>query len=205
MLNYTSVIDVLGTISFAVSGTSVAMQKKLDIFGIVIIAFITSIGGGTLRDLLLGDTPVAWLRDSTTINVILVSALATVWFGTYIRKMNITLFLFDAMGLGLFTFIGINKGLEHHLSAGISVALGTLTGCFGGVIRDVLLNEIPLVFRKEIYASTCIAGGLVYFYLTKGINVHNETAQVCGMLSIVLLRIIVVRYKLQLPSLYKNN
>lgn len=198
------IVEILGTFSFAVSGTSVAMKKKLDIFGILIISFVTSIGGGTLRDIMLGNTPVAWLRDATTINVILLSTIGTVLFGKFISKLNVSLFLFDSLGLGLFTFIGIQKGMDMHFSNGVCVAIGMLSGCFGGVIRDTLLNEIPLVFRKEIYASTCILGGAVYFLL-HALKVDNQLSQTIGIATIVLLRIIVVRFNLSLPNMYKSS
>jgi uncharacterized membrane protein YeiH len=198
------IVEILGTFSFAVSGTSVAMKKKLDIFGILIISFVTSIGGGTLRDIMLGNTPVAWLRDATTINVILASTIGTVLFGKFISKLNVSLFLFDNLGLGLFTFIGIQKGMDMHFSNGVCVAIGMLSGCFGGVIRDTLLNEIPLVFRKEIYASTCILGGAVYFLL-HALKVDNQLSQMIGIAIIVLLRIIVVRFNLSLPNMYKSS
>ena len=180
------------------------MRKKLDIFGVLIIAFVTSIGGGTLRDLLIGSTPVGWLRNGTTINVILIATLGTVFFGTFIKKFNHTLFIFDSLGLGLFTIIGIQKGMELNFSPGICIALGTMTGCFGGVARDILINEIPLIFRKEIYASACIAGGIV-FYLLHLSNIGFVVAQLICIAVIVTIRIIAVKYKLSLPSLYKNN
>jgi len=202
--SYMHIVEILGTFSFAVSGTSVAMKKKLDIFGILIISFVTSIGGGTLRDIMLGNTPVAWLRDATTINVILASTIGTVLFGKFISKLNVSLFLFDSLGLGLFTFIGIQKGMDMHFSNGVCVAIGMLSGCFGGVIRDTLLNEIPLFFRKEIYASTCILGGAVYFLL-HALKVDNQLSQTIGIATIVLLRIIVVRFNLSLPNMYKSS
>ena len=199
-----NIIDILGTFSFAVSGTSAALRKKLDIFGILIIAFVTSIGGGTLRDVLIGNTPVGWLRNATTINVILIATLGTLVFKTFIKKFNYTLFLFDSLGLGLFTIIGIQKGIELHFSPGICVALGTVTGCFGGVTRDILLNEIPVIFREEIYASACIAGGSI-FYLLFYLQMQDAFAQAIGITIIVLIRIVVVRYNLSLPDFYDRN
>ena len=125
-------------------------------------------------------------------------------FGKFISKLNVSLFLFDSLGLGLFTFIGIQKGMDMHFSNGVCVAIGMLNGCFGGVIRDTLLNEIPLVFRKEIYASTCILGGAVYFLL-HALKVDNQLSQTIGIATIVLLRIIVVRFNLSLPNMYKSS
>lgn len=203
-LQFFEIIDILGTLAFAISGTSAAMNKKLDIFGIIIIAFITSIGGGTLRDIHFGATPVGWLKNITIINTILMGTILTILFGTYLKKMNYTLFLFDALGLGLSTLIGIQKGIDLHFVPGICIALGTVTGCFGGVIRDILLNEIPLVFRKEIYALVCVGGGLVY-YLFIYLNIENKLAQIISMIFIVLARIIIVKYELALPSIYKGK
>jgi uncharacterized membrane protein YeiH len=203
-LNFFEIIDILGTLSFAISGTSAAMRKQLDIFGIIIIAFVTSIGGGTLRDVLIGRVPVAWLQDGKTITVIFVGTVATIVFGTWVKKLNYTLFIFDAMGLGLCTLIGIQKGMDLHFSAGICIALGTMTGCFGGVIRDILLNEIPLIFRKEIYASVCILGGLCYYGLLF-FNIENTVSQVICIVLIVLIRVLVVKYQLSLPSVYVQD
>ena len=196
--NTTEIIEVLGTISFAISGTFAAVQKRLDPFGVLIIAFVTSIGGGTVRDLLLGDTPVAWMRDVNYCLLILVTSILTLFFKHQIKKFKVTLFLFDSLGLGLFTLVGVQKGIVFGLEPGICVALGTITGCFGGIIRDTLLNTIPLIFRKEIYATACIAGGILYFGLLE-MNLKADIAKIIVIAFIVTLRIVVVRYKLALP------
>ncbi len=198
-ISTTDVIEILGTISFAISGTFAAIQKRLDPFGVLIIAFVTSIGGGTVRDLLLGDTPVAWMRDVNYCLLILVTSILTLFFKTQIKRFKITLFLFDSLGLGLFTLVGVQKGIVFGLSPGICVALGTITGCFGGVIRDTLLNTIPLIFRKEIYATACILGGILYFGLLF-LNLKADIAKIIVISFIVAIRIIVVRYKLALPK-----
>jgi uncharacterized membrane protein YeiH len=195
----TYVIEILGTVSFAISGSFAAMQKRLDPFGVLIIAFVTSIGGGTVRDLLLGDTPVAWMRDVNYCLLILITSLLTIFFKTQIKKFKITLFLFDSLGLGLFTLVGVQKGIVFGLDPGICVALGTITGCFGGIIRDTLLNTIPLIFRKEIYATACILGGVLYFALLY-LNLKADFAKIIVIAFIFTLRIIVVRYKLALPK-----
>lgn len=192
-------IEILGTISFAISGSFAAMQRRLDPFGVLIIAFVTSIGGGTVRDLLLGDTPVSWMRDVNYCLLILLSAIATIFFKTHIKKFKVTLFLFDSMGLGLFTILGVQKGISFGLSPGICIALGTITGCFGGIIRDTLLNTIPLIFRKEVYATACILGGLLYFLLLY-FNLKEDIAKVAVIAVIFTFRIVVVRYKLALPK-----
>ena len=195
----TSIIEILGTIAFAISGSFAAMQRRLDPFGVLIIAFVTSIGGGTVRDLLLGDTPVAWMRDVNYCLLILVTSLLTIFFKTQIKKFKVTLFLFDSLGLGLFTIVGVQKGIVFGLEPGICVALGTITGCFGGVIRDTLLNTIPLIFRKEIYATACILGGLLYFGLLS-FNLKTDLAKIIVIAFIFTLRIVVVKYNWTLPK-----
>ncbi len=202
-MSFLSIIDILGTFAFAVSGAFSAMEKKLDPFGVIILSFVTAIGGGTLRDLLIGDTPVGWLRSGTTTIIIIAAGIATMLFGRFLKRFSITLFLFDAFGLGLFTLIGVEKGLELQFSPGICVALGTITGSFGGVTRDVLLNNVPLVFRKEIYASASILGGILYLMLLK-VDMFSPFATIISILFIVVLRIIVVRYKLALPDMYRR-
>jgi uncharacterized membrane protein YeiH len=193
------VIEILGTISFAISGSFAAMQRRLDPFGVLIIAFVTSIGGGTVRDLLLGDTPVKWMRDVNYCFLILLVSMLTIFFKTHIKKFKVTLFLFDSLGLGLFTVLGIQKGIAFGLSPGICIALGTITGCFGGIIRDTLLNTIPLIFRKEVYATACIIGGMLYFGFLY-FNLKTDVAKVLVIAFIFSFRVIVVKYKLTLPK-----
>jgi len=202
--NFLFIIDVLGTFSFAVSGAFLAMQKKLDPFGVLVLSFVTAIGGGTLRDILIGNLPVGWLRNETATIVIFSSAIATMIFGRFLKQFTTTLFLFDALGLGLFTIIGIELGIEKNFSTGICIALGTITACFGGVIRDVLLNDVPLLFRKEIYAMACIAGGLIYFLLSK-INLDENISKTICILLIFAIRVIAVRYKISLPQFYTHK
>lgn len=195
----TQTIEILGTVSFAISGSFAAIQRRLDPFGVLIIAFVTSIGGGTVRDLLLGDTPVKWMRDVNYCFLILLTSILTIFFKRHIKKFKVTLFIFDSLGLGLFTMLGIQKGIAFGLSPGICIALGTITGCFGGVIRDTLLNTIPLIFRKEIYATACIAGGMLYFTLVY-FNLKADIAKLLVIVFIFVLRTVVVRYKLTLPK-----
>ncbi|AEW00450.1 hypothetical protein A4D02_24285 [Niastella koreensis] len=197
-------IEILGTITFAISGVFAAMQKRLDIFGILIISFITSIGGGTLRDVLLGDLPVKWMRDIETPALILVSAICAVLFRHIIKNFQQTLFIFDSLGLGFFTVLGLQKGIRFGLNPGICVVLGTITGCFGGVIRDILLNNIPLIFRREIYATACILGGIIYFILYST-RFPKEWLDVTVMLVVFMIRFLAVKYNLILPDLYKDK
>ncbi len=198
---FLQIINIAGTIAFAVSGAFAAMEKKLDPFGVLIISFVTAIGGGTLRDVLVGNLPVNWLTNTTPLIVIFFSSLATMFFGSYIKHLATALFLFDALGLGLFTIVGVEVGTRFSFNAGICIALGTITACFGGVIRDVLLNKVPLIFQKEIYALACIAGGTVYYFL-KDSSISSDTAKIICILLIFAIRVIAVQYKLMLPRFY---
>jgi uncharacterized membrane protein YeiH len=180
------------------------MEKKLDPFGVLVISFVTALGGGTLRDMLIGNLPVNWLRNETAAIVVLSAAAVTMFFGRYVKHLTTTLFLFDALGLGLFTIIGIELGVELQLSIGMCLGLGTITACFGGVLRDVLLNNIPLLFRKEIYALACIVGGLLYFGLKK-LQLDEDISKTVCILVIFAVRVLAVKWKLSLPVFYKTG
>jgi len=202
-MDFLLTIEILGTFAFAVSGAFAAMERKLDPFGVIIISFVTAIGGGTIRDILIGDLPVSWLMNSTGISVIIVSALASLLFTPTLRKLSNLLLIFDAAGLGLFTLIGIEKGITHNFSPGICIALGTITGSFGGVLRDVLLTNVPMIFQKEIYASVCILGGSVYFLMIY-LSVDIAITQVVVIVLIVTIRLLAVRLKWSLPNSYRK-
>ncbi|GAB4516358.1 MAG: trimeric intracellular cation channel family protein [Allomuricauda sp.] len=196
-------IDILGTIAFAISGVLVAMEKRLDLFGVLIIAFVTAIGGGTLRDLLIGNTPVGWMHDLTYVITIFISVVFAIIFVNKLKYLRKSLFLFDTIGIGLYTMVGVEKGLEAQLLPIMCVFLGTMTACFGGVIRDILCNEIPVIFRKEIYATACILGALSYFLIVQ-LPVKEEFAYIAGILIVIILRLLAVKFKISLPSIYKT-
>src|SRR5687768_10511237 len=202
-LSFDNIMDVIGTFSFALAGSLAAMEKRLDPFGVLIISFVTAIGGGTIRDLLLGDTPVAWLSQNRTVITIFIAYAIALVFASRLKRWFRMLSFFDALGLGFFTLLGIEKGINYGLQPGICIALGTITGCFGGVIRDVLLNNLPLVFRKEIYASASIAGGIVFFLLQQVTN--YEFAYLAGFLIIVCLRLLALKFNWSLPAWYGSK
>lgn len=197
-ISYTFIIELLGTAAFAISGAFSAMEKKLDVFGVMVLAFVTAIGGGTIRDILIGNVPVMWLRGLTTPLTILAAVCAAMLFRGAFKNLPKTLLLFDSLGLGLFTVTGIQTGLAAGIHPAMCVALGTITGCFGGVIRDLLLREIPVLFRKEFYATACIAGGSLYLLLLGWVAV--PVAQTGAIICICVLRILAVRYNWRLPS-----
>lgn len=199
--NFTFAIEILGTIAFAMSGSFAAMQKRLDPFGVLIIAFVTSVGGGTVRDLLL-DVPVFWMHDMVMCSVIFITCLVSMIFKSLEKKFRVTMFLFDSFGLGLFTIIGIQKGMNADLHPLICITLGTITGCVGGISRDILLNRIPLIFRKEIYATACIVGGGIFLILVKYTTLTYSFVLVFTILMIVAIRTLAVKYHWQIPKFY---
>jgi len=199
-----AIIDILGTIAFAISGVLVAMDKKLDAFGVFIIAFVTAVGGGTLRDLLIGIRPVGWLNAPMHLLIIVITVLLAIIFVKQLKYIRKSLFLFDTIGIGLYTMVGIEKGLAADLPIVMCIALGTITACFGGVIRDILCNEIPVIFRKEIYATVCILGGLVYFLLIQ-FPIQNTIAYSMAIVTIIIMRILAVRFKISLPNIYRKE
>ena len=178
------------------------MDKKLDIFGVFIIAFVTAVGGGTLRDLLIGNTPVVWMRDYVYVLVIIATVILAVFFRNQLKYLRTSLFLFDTIGIGLYTMVGIEKGLSAGMLPLMCIALGTMTASFGGVIRDILCNEIPVIFRKEIYATACIIGGVSYFLLRK-LPFNNEYAYAAAILVVIAIRILAVKFRITLPNVYR--
>ncbi|MCL6294327.1 trimeric intracellular cation channel family protein [Jejuia spongiicola] len=196
-------IDILGTIAFAISGVLIAINKKMDLFGILIIAFVTAVGGGTLRDLLIGETPVSWMKDMTFTYTIIASAIFAIIFRSKINYLRTSLFLFDTIGIGLYTVVGIDKGINAGLHPIICIALGTMTASFGGVIRDILCNEIPVIFRKEIYATACILGGITYFLLSE-LPIENNWVFIIAGIVVILTRLLAVKFKIALPTIYKS-
>ncbi len=196
-------IDILGTVAFAISGVLVAMEKKLDLFGVLIIAFVTAVGGGTLRDLLIGNTPVGWMTTPVYIITISITVITAILFVNKLKHFRKSLFLFDTIGIGLYTMVGVEKGLNVGLSPVMCIILGTITASFGGVIRDILCNEIPVIFRKEVYATICILGGIIYFVLIQ-FPFDKTYAYVAAILSIIIMRLLAVRFKISLPNIYKN-
>lgn len=195
-------VDILGTIAFAISGVLVAMNKRMDIFGIIIIAFVTAIGGGTLRDILTGQTPVSWMLDITYTYAIIGASIFAIVLKNKINYLRTSLFLFDTIGIGLYTVVGLEKGLVIGLHPILCIALGTVTACFGGVIRDMLCNEIPVIFRKEIYATACLLGGASYFLFS---NFFGEqlTFVIAGSI-VIAIRLLAVKFKIALPNIYRS-
>jgi uncharacterized membrane protein YeiH len=196
---FTTLLDLIGTFVFAISGIRLASGKQVDWFGAYLIGLVTAIGGGTARDLLLDVTPF-WMLDSKYFLITGVALLATLLFKEKLFKWPNTLFLFDTIGLGLFTIVGISKSIEVHLPFWVCIAMGTITGSIGGVVRDVLLNEVPLLLRKDIYALACVAGGVVYFACIH-FNLSTSLTELIAALVVMLVRIIALKFHIHLPVL----
>lgn len=199
-MDFIFILDILGVTAFSISGVLTAMRKELDVFGILIIAFVTSVGGGTVRDVLI-NTDVTWLTDMTYVYVILISTILAIIFRKKINYLRKSLFLFDTLGIGLYTVVGIEKGLSADLPALVCIAFGTMSACFGGVIRDILCNDIPVIFHKEIYATACILGGFSYFALTY-FNLPQDLIFIISGSVVIAVRISAVVFKIQLPRVY---
>lgn len=196
---FTTLLNLLGTFAFAVSGIRLASGKQIDWLGAYIIGLATAIGGGTIRDLLLGVTPF-WMLDSKYFITTGVALLATLVFKEKLFRWKNTILMFDAIGLGLFTVVGISKSIEAGLPMWVCIVMGTITGALGGVIRDVLLNEVPLLLRKDIYALACVAGGVVYFVCIY-LNLSKNLTELIAALIVIFVRVIALKFHIQLPVL----
>ena len=199
-MEFIYVLDILGTFAFAVSGALVASDKKFDLFGVVIIAFVTAVGGGMLRDLLIDAHPINWIGDLNYMYTIFLAVIFTFLFKSKIAHLSKTMFLFDTVGLSVFTLLGLEKGLSFNLNPIIALIMGMISAVFGGVLRDVLTNKIPLIFEKEIYASACLVGGISYLLLTY-FNMTENVIFIFSASIIVIIRVIAVKFKLQLPKI----
>jgi uncharacterized membrane protein YeiH len=197
------VIDILGTFAFAVSGALVALDKKFDIFGVIIIAFITAVGGGMLRDVLINAHPINWIGDLNYLYTIFTAVIFTFLFKSKIAYLSKTLFLFDTIGISVFTLLGLQKGLSYELHPLVALIMGMISAVFGGVLRDVLTAKVPLIFEKEIYASACLAGGIIYLILNY-FRIEENTNFIISAAVVVTIRAIVVRFHLELPKINRD-
>ena len=193
------IIEFIGTFAFAISGVRLSSTKHFDIFGAWIVGMATAIGGGTIRDLMLGLNPF-WMTNGSYFICCALAVLAVGMFGKYIIHHNYTWFIFDTIGLALFNVIGIEKTLALGHSFWVAITMGAVTGAGGGIIRDVLMNDVPLIFRSEIYALACVAGGVAYVVcLHMGLSV--EISALLSAFSVILIRILAVKFHWQLPVL----
>ena len=201
----TQLLDYLGTLAFAISGARLASGKKIDFFGAFVVGLLTAVGGGTIRDLMLGLTPF-WLLTPAYILISFIAFLIVALFRNYVIHMKAGLFIFDAIGLGLFTVVGIERALMVGHGFWVAIMMGVITGAFGGLLRDICLGEVPLILRKDIYAIACLIGGFVYMILTK-MGVDNVFVQILTAVIVIVTRYVSMKYHLSLPELkgYDNT
>lgn len=198
-------IDLFGTAIFAISGVLLAGRLKMDPFGVVVLASVTAIGGGTIRDMALGATPVFWIKDTTYLWVIFITCLLTMLLVRRPKRVAWWILpVCDAIGLAVFVGIGVEKAMNYQDSAMVAVIMGVITGCGGGIIRDVLAREIPMVLRSEVYATACIIGGL--FHTTAmAMGYDSSSAFLAGVASTLIIRLGAIRWHLSLPTFALNK
>ena len=190
--------DLLGTFVFAISGVLAAIENKFDIVGATVIGAVTAVGGGTLRDILIGATPVSWMTDLNYLLAVAAAIPVCYFFQGTVQKLRKSIFLFDTIGIGVFTILGLQKTLSFDLSPTIAVLMGIVSGVFGGVLRDVFSNVVPLIFRKEIYASACLVGALTFLlldYLSDYVYLNFSVS----ILVVIVIRYLALRNQWSLP------
>ncbi|MBR1594523.1 MAG: trimeric intracellular cation channel family protein [Alloprevotella sp.] len=193
------ICDFIGTLAFAISGIRLASAKHFDLFGAYVVGVTTAIGGGTMRDVMLGHPPF-WMTNPF---YLICSGIALVWviaFRKLLVRQNNTWFLFDTIGLALFTVTGMEKTLQAGFPFWTAIIMGTMTGAGGGVIRDVFINEVPLIFRKEIYALSCVLGGVAY-WIGMQLDLRAELCAIVCAAVVIAMRLLAVKFKLRLPIL----
>lgn len=199
------ILEIVGTGLFAISGSLAANEKsKPDWFGVTFIGFLTSIGGGSLRDILLGSYPLNWVKDVNFLYAVLCGILLASIFYKVFLKMRKSFFIFETLGIAMFTIIGCEKAMSFGVNPLIAAIMGMFSAVMGGVLRDVLTNEIPVIFRKEIYATACLAGAFLYLALDY-ISVERNISIVIAMLLIFVIRVIAVKYNISLPKFRKEE
>ncbi|GBU07340.1 inner membrane protein [Bacteroidales bacterium] len=199
MWQFVDIIEFAGTFAFAISGIRLAAAKQFDWFGALVIGLVTAVGGGTIRDLMLNVTPF-WMMNISYLACTSLALLVVVVYRQILVRHNYTFFTFDTIGLALFTVVGVEKTLGAGFPYWVALTMGTITGSAGGMIRDTLINEIPLVFRKELYAIACLLGGLVY-WLSDLAKMPQEVSQISAAVTVIVVRLLAVKYHISLPKL----
>lgn len=189
--------DYLGTFAFAISGIRLAAAHRFDWFGAYVVGLVTAVGGGTLRDIML-DSPIFWLTEPSYLLITALALVVTILFRKWLVRLNNTVYFFDAVGLGLFTAVGVAKSIALGFPWWIAPIMGTITGSFGGMIRDILINEVPLIFRSDFYAMACLIGGFLYVGLLY-LGVELFWTQGISAVSVVVLRILAAKYHWGIP------
>jgi uncharacterized membrane protein YeiH len=193
-------LELIGTYVFAISGALAVQDREHDLFGAGFTGFITAIGGGSLRDILLGAYPLVWIGNVNFLYAIFAGLITTFVFFPFVAKLRKTMFLFDTVGIGFFTILGVEKALNLGFRPEIAAIMGMFSAVMGGVIRDTLTNEIPILFRKEVYASACLTGAVVYLGLNY-LGLERNYNLLVSIALIITIRLLAVKYKITLPTL----
>ncbi|MGE0770436.1 MAG: trimeric intracellular cation channel family protein [Cyclobacteriaceae bacterium] len=191
--------EILGTLFFAISGSLAVRDRSADLFGAGFMGFVTAIGGGTLRDIMLGSYPLVWVSDINFLYAILMGVLLAYIFFNFFIKLRRTFLLFDTLGIALFTILGVEKALSLGVRPEIAAIMGMFSAVMGGVIRDTLTNETPVLFRKEIYATACLFGATIYLVINQ-FDIDRDVNLIVSSMFIVLVRLLAVKFKLALPN-----
>ncbi len=203
MIDFITICDYVGTFAFAISGIRLASAKQFDWFGAYTVGVVTAVGGGTIRDVMLNTSPF-WMTQPSYLIIAGLALLFVIAFRKYVVKLTNTFFIFDTIGLGLFVSVGVHKTLEFGFPMWVAIVMGTITGSFGSMTRDILINEEPLVFRKDIYALACVFGGLIY-YACMLMNLTPAITQLLCAVSVVIMRLIAVKYHISIPVLKREE
>jgi len=198
-VRFVKIIEIAGTIAFSISGIRLAAAKEFDWFGAFVVGFVTAIGGGTIRDLLLDVTPF-WMLNAEYLLCSFIGLVIVLIFSKKLVNLNTPFFIFDTIGLALFVVVGIEKSIQLNYPFWVAIVMGTITGVAGGIMRDILIHEIPLVFRKEIYALACVFGGFVYWICCR-LNMSDFVCESVTAASIVAARLLAVKYQWGLPKM----
>ena len=203
MMTFLYSLELLGTFFFAISGALAIQDHHDDMFGAGFMGFVTAIGGGTLRDIMLGSYPLVWIGDIHFLYAIFAGIMIAYFFYKSLVRLKRTFLFFDTLGISFFTVLGVEKALSLGVRPEIAAIMGMFTAIMGGVIRDVLTNETPVLFRKEIYATACLSGAILYLILFQA-GLDRNTNMVVSILVIFLIRLFAVKYRLALPSFRKK-
>jgi uncharacterized membrane protein YeiH len=198
-LNLLYILDLVGTAAFAASGAWAGIRRDMDLFGVLVLGVVTATGGGTLRDMLLGDSPPFCLQDENYLYIAGAVAMLVFLWHRRLGFLQHPLLYFDAVGLGTFVVIGTGKALDFHLGFLGAVLMGVMTATAGGVVRDVLSNQVPLILRKEIYASACLAGAVLLVLLQRT-HMPPPLAALTAALTVISVRLLAIRYNWSLPK-----
>lgn len=203
-MNYIFWCDILGTIVFAISGVLLAAKKEMDPIGALVLGVITAIGGGTIRDIILNNGRIFWITDSTDLWVAIITSLVSMLFirySCYDKYPKWLMPVLDAIGLAVFVGIGVNKAVASQVNQLVMICMGVLTGIGGGILRDVLARDIPMVFRTDIYATACLIGGTAHAVSYCYLNLSIETATLLGIVTTLTIRLVAIYCKLKLPAI----